>query len=53
MTGEFYFTKYLCGGRYMGEKPDYRLHIRCVTQDDICCKSGGDELTEYLKRGVK
>jgi hypothetical protein len=47
-TGEFYFTKYLSGGRYMSEKPDYRLHIRCVTKDDLCCEDGGHELLEHL-----
>jgi hypothetical protein len=52
-TGEFYFTKYLSGGRYMSEKTDYRLHIRCVTKDDLCCEDGGHELSRYLEKEKK
>lgn len=47
-AGEFHFIKYLSGGRYMSEKPDYRVHIRCATKDDMCCEEGRNEFNDHL-----
>ncbi len=46
---DYYFIKYCLGGRYMGEKVDYQVHIHCATQEDICCNIGAMELREFIK----
>ena len=45
----FHFVKFRSGGRYMSEKPHYRVHLKCATIQDMCCEDGVEELKRFIQ----